>query len=185
MTPSLVYIIYSADVLSETSRFIDEMSPAQHMPAGFHSDSEPFMQRAAIAAKFTLTEGDDQYDYGYLGSEYNPPRIEYFPYGYLDKEATVEPPEDYEGPTGSGQHRKWVGELTWDEWLVFADSYVIDLDSQGIPERYEETLGSLTVEYGHIPAMSVDNAEGWDSPGCRGSVIDSGFYISFAGDEPQ
>lgn len=42
------------------------------------------------------------------------------------------------------------------------------------PERYEETLGSIT-EHGHLEAVSVDNSEGWDE-----HIIDSGMYISFA-----
>jgi hypothetical protein len=80
--------------------------------------------------------------------------------------------EQYRGP-----HRKWVGELTWDEWLRFAERYCIDLDDDGMPEHYDHTLGSLT-EFGHIPAIRVDNTEGWNSGMDDGGVLDSSFYIS-------
>jgi hypothetical protein len=172
-----VYIIYSADVLSDTSRFIEDMSPEKHMPAGFNGGPE-WEKRVDIASKFTQTEGDEQYDFGYLGKESG--NVHYFPYQYLDSEATELPDDDFDGESGQGQHRKWVAELSYDEWLVFADSYIIDLNDEGMPESYEETMGSLTIEYGHIPSISVDNSEGWNSPGTPGEVIDSTFYLSFA-----
>lgn len=169
------YIIYNADVLSYRESFIESMSPAMHMPAGFKDSTWRKRVREIVAAKFTQTEGDDQYDFGYLGKESG--NVRYFPAGYLDAEGTELPDDDYEGRTGEGRHRKWVGELTGAEWRIFADAYLIDLDERGLPERYEETLGMLTVEYGAIGAISVDNREGWNDS--HGEVIDSSFYINF------
>jgi hypothetical protein len=168
-----VYIIYDADVLADGTRFIEQMSPAQHMPAGYSGDTHAEHER--IAALFTQTEDDSQYEYGYLGKESGD--VRYFPYSAIDAEGTL-PDDDYEGATGDGQHRKWTAELTRDEWLAFAGAYLIDLDDNGYPERYEETMGSLT-EHGHLEAVSVDNREGWED-GSGGQVIGSGMYVSFA-----
>jgi len=170
-----VYVIYSADVLAASERFIGQMAPAHHMTAGYTGEKQA--EHARIAALFTQTEGNEQYDFGYLGNEYRPPRVRYFPYGCTDAEGTA-PGDGYEGETGKGQHRKWVAELTREEWLAFAATYIIDLDEAGYPEHYEETLGSIT-EHGRLEALSVDNREGWnDSSG--GEVIDSYMYVSFA-----
>ena len=76
-----------------------------------------------------------------------------------------------------GRHRKWVGMLTFEQWEAFARNYCIDLHENGMPEHYEETMGSLT-EFGHLPAICIDNTEGWgDNFG--DPVIDSSFYCSF------
>jgi len=164
--------------------------------------------REIVAAKFTETEGDDQYDYGYLGTEHNPPQVRYFPYGYTDEEGLEEPAEctgcfgmgtaqdaygshpcrecDGRGTAeaGQGQHRKWAAMLTGAEWRIFADAYLIDLDGRGMPAEYAETLGSIT-EYGHLPAVCVDNTEGWNS-GYSDPVLESQMYLSFlmSGPEP-
>jgi hypothetical protein len=180
-----VYVIYDADVLSCTARLIEEMSPAEHMTAGV-SDPVRLAERQAIAARFTQTEGDEQYDYAYLGKESSPPQVRFFPYGAIDADGTMpgdnetDPDDEYcEPETGEGQHRKWVAELTREEWLIFAGMYLIDLDEAGYPADYEETMGAIT-EYGHLEAVSVDNREGWHGGPHDGEVIDSGFYISFA-----
>lgn len=173
---SSVYVIYDADVLADGARFIEQMSPAQHMPAG-HTGLRKHV-REIVAGRFTQTEGDEQYDYGYLGRESTPPDVRYFPYGAIDAEGT-EPDDDYEGETGSGQHRKWAAVLSRAEWIIFADAYMIDLDDAGYPERYEETMGAIT-EYGHLEAVNVDNSEGWDNYYNHDAVIDSGMYVSFA-----
>jgi hypothetical protein len=221
-TCTAVYIIYSADVISESTSDIEGMSPLRHLA---HIEDG-----ATIAAKFTETEGDDQYDFGYLGSECGDAR--YFPYGYADAEALTETDEPSDCPDcggsgirgeseavavaerdgisieqargycgtceasgelppfgegiarGLGQHRKWCGELTLEEWRTFARAYCIDLDDDEImPQRFEETMGSLT-EHGHIPAVCVDNREGWEH-GSFGygpviGVLDSQMYVSFA-----
>ena len=87
------------------------------------------------------------------------------------------PHEPDEDARGQGQHRKWVAELTGEEWLAFAGAYLIGLDEDGMPEEYGETLGSLTAEYGLLPAVCVENGEGWDD--YSGSqVIYSTFYVS-------
>lgn len=89
-----------------------------------------------------------------------------------------------DGDRGEGHHRKWVGELTRAEWLIFADRYIIELDSRGFPVDYEDTMGSLT-EYGHLDAVAVDNSQGWESPGGP-RWTESKFYISFGGPaEPE
>lgn len=172
---SAVYVIYDADVLADRERFIEQMSPAHHLPAGYTGLRKRV--REVVASRFTQTEGDEQYGYGYLGKESTVPNIRFFPYNGIDAEGTL-PDDDYDGELGAGQHRKWVAELTRCEWLIFADSYIIELDGAGYPAEYEETMGSIT-EYGHLEAVSVNNREGWnDSSG--GEVIDSGMYVSFA-----
>jgi hypothetical protein len=168
-----VYVIYDADVTAYSESFIERMAPASHMPAG-HSGLRKRV-REIVASRFTQTEGNEQYDYGYLGKDGGNP--DYFPYNAIDAGGTL-PDDDYEGETGNGQHRKWVGELTRSEWLIFADAYYITLDDAGYPAEYEETMGSLT-EHGHLEAVSVQNREGWnDASGS--SVIDSTMYVSFA-----
>lgn len=167
-----VYIIYSADVLADSPRFIEEMSPAHHLPAGY-PEGEERDKRAAVAEKFVRTEGDEQYDYDYLASELDNPRWRPYKPGSEDDEP------------GQGQHRKWVAELSFEEWQLFADAYCIDLTDEGLPEEYEETMGSLTIEYGHIDAVAVSMREGWESPGCPGSVIDAQAYVSFAVEGPE
>jgi len=76
-----------------------------------------------------------------------------------------------------GRHRKWVALLTFDQWQAFANNYCIDLHDNGMPKQYVDTMGSIT-EYGHLPAICVENTEGWgDNFG--DPVIDSNFYCSF------
>lgn len=154
-----VYVIYSADTIAESPSFIESMAPAKRHNAELFADA------------FTLTEGDDQYDYGYLASEGAGQRY----LAYADREADEDP--------NAGMHRKWVAELSRQQWLAFAEGYCIDLGDDDLPERYEDTLGSIT-EYGHIPAIAVDNSEGW---GCGyygyDNVIDSQMYLSFGGNE--
>lgn len=199
---SRVYVIYSADVISEHTSDITRMSPESHMPAGFKDGSLRKRVREIVASRFTQTEDDDQYDYGYLGKESRPPDVRYFPYGYTDPEGIDEPAECTEcfgmgtaqdaygshpcrecdgrgtAEAGQGQHRKWTADLSRAEWLIFADAYLIDLDENGYPREYEETMGAIT-EYGHLEAISYDNREGWNS-GYGDPVLDSRFYISFA-----
>lgn len=210
-----VYVIYDADVLSYRESFIEAMSPAAHLPAGY-PDGWRKRVREIVASRFVQTEGNEQYDFGYLGKEHNPPHVSYFPYGAIDERGTL--PEDacerdqatcarcgerirfaegawldntdgegdtddygqdgeHEPVTGQGQHRKWVAELSRAEWLIFAHSYCIDLDADGYPAQYEETMGSLT-EHGHLEAVAVDNRDGWQDG--HGEVISSQMYVSFA-----
>jgi hypothetical protein len=76
-----------------------------------------------------------------------------------------------------GRHRKWVADLTFEQWEAFASNYCIELHDNGMPVDYTDTMGSLT-EFGLLPAISVDNTEGWgDNFG--DPVIDSSFYCSF------
>lgn len=213
-----VYIIYSADVISPRTSDITGMAPARHVPASIGGAEPEAAER--IAAAFTETEDDDEYEFGYLGKESGD--VRYFPYGFSDSEGWERPylvrvkcldgdgdellpvsapteevaMEHYadEGrevidamlnedePVGMGQHRKWVGELSIEDWRVFARAYNIDLLDNDLPEDYSETKGSLT-EHGHLPAISVDNSEGWDYPGFGyGSVecvLSSDMYVSF------
>lgn len=173
-----VYIIYSADVVSESVSDIERMDP-KHILDGY-PDSE---ERRAIVEAFTETEDDDQYEYGYLGNESGD--VRYFPYGYLDSEGLEEcESEDDSVPRGLGQHRKWVAELTVEQWRIFADAFQIELDESGLPTSYEHTAGSIT-EHGLLPAITVDNTEGWGHGdfgyGPVLGVISSEFYLSFAG----
>ena len=142
-----VYIIMSADIVGSEEE-LDGMDPTKS--SGRYPES--------TFPALVQTEGNEQYDYGYLGDAY----------------AAADP--EHEGDlVGDGRHRKWAGELSPDEWQGFASRYMIDLDDDGLPERYEETMGSIT-EYGHLPALSVNNTEGWDPT----DVIDSSIYVSFA-----
>jgi hypothetical protein len=153
MSPEFVgvYIIYSADVVADSAAFIEFMAPANKSPE--------------LAQHFTETEGDDQYDYGYLADEGCDKRY----LAYADRESEDDP--------NAGMHRKWVAELTIDQWRKFADDYSIDLRPNGFPTDYTDTMGSIT-EHGLIDAVAVDNTEGWDDN--HGNVIDSSMYVSFA-----
>jgi hypothetical protein len=166
------------------------------MPAGCNGERKAECER--VAALFTETEGDGQYGFGYLGNEHSPRRPRYYPAGYTDAEGTTLPAEcpDCHGLgctgdvlagwgtgqcstcNGRGQEESGCGELSRDEWLLFADCYLIDLDAAGYPERYTETLGAIT-GYGRLAAISVDNSEGWNDHSGP-DFIDSGFYVSFA-----
>lgn len=183
-----VYIIYWADVVSRHPSNITGMAPASHVPASI-GGAEPEAAKR-IAEAFTETEDDDEYGFGYLGDGCNEPR--YYPFGYTDREGFEQPPEDVRGvwgfvaasqPVGMGMHRKWVGELSREDWFVFARAYNIEVDDDGMPTEYEDTMGSIT-EHGHIPAVSIDNSEGWDYPGFGygnvEEVIDSRMYVSIA-----
>jgi hypothetical protein len=149
-----VYIIYSADILG-TDAEIDSMGPLR-------APSHTYPHAAAFPGRWVQTEGDEEYGYGYLADEGGD--------------------EDYRAADdgGQGRHRKWVAELTPDDWHATADALMIDLDPNGLPEKYDDTLGSIT-EYGHIPAVAVDNTEGWSPT----RVIDSMLYLSFALSEPE
>jgi hypothetical protein len=163
-----VYVIYDADVVGSEAE-INCMSPASHLPAGYNG----WRKRVGeiVAGRFTQTEDDSQYDYGYLAQETRNDK-------YLPAEDI---PDDYEGDGYQGRHRKWVGLLTRGEWLIFADRYLIELDDRGFPVDYTDTLGAIT-EYGHLDAVSVDNSEGWQS-GYGPWWVSSGFYVSFGGGE--
>jgi len=122
------------------------------------------------------TEGDDQYDFGYLASECND--ADYFPAGYADREGVAEPQEGE--AVGRGRHRKWVGLLSLPIWLRVAEMLCIELDDNHLPERSEDTMGALT-EFGHIPAIAIDNTDGWSPI----QVIDSTIYMSVAVPDPD
>lgn len=169
--PVAIYIIYSADVVGSDSE-IENMSPARHLSAGYRG----YRKRVGevVASRFAQTEDDEEYDFGYLADEGS---------GQAFLPA-ADMPEDYEWDGDGteayqGHHRKWVAELTYAEWRIFADRYIIDVNEYGLPVDYELTLGAMTVEYGTIDAVSVDNSEGWQS-GSGPLFTDSKFYISFA-----
>lgn len=162
-----VYVIYSADVVGSAAD-IDGMSPAVHLPGGYSG----YRKRVGevVASRFTLTEGDSEYEYGYLAS--GGLGAAYLP--------AAEEPDDNDDPGAyNGRHRKWTALLSRAEWLVFANRYIIELDGNGYPVDYEDTMGSLT-EFGHLFAVSVDNSEGWGTA-WGPEFVDSGFYVSFAG----
>jgi hypothetical protein len=165
---AFIYLIYSADILG-TEEEIDGMGPFRKATA-----------RAPFATPFPgdwlQTEGDDQYDYGYLASECNNP--DYFPAGYADAEGVAEPQEGE--AVGIGRHRKWVGLLTRQDWLTVAERLCIELDDNFLPENYEDTMGAIT-EYGVIPAIAIDNTDGWTPT----RVIDSNIFMSVAVPDPD
>jgi hypothetical protein len=164
-----VYVIYSADAVGPASE-IDRMGPERHLAAGYTGGRK--RAGGIVASRFRQTAGDEAYDFGWFAREHHDNR--YLP--------AADTPDEYEGDGYQGHHRTWVAELTYAEWLVLADRYHIDLDQDGLPVNHEDTLGSLT-EYGLLPAVAVDNREGWESPGDF-SVIDSSFFVSFAGRQP-
>lgn len=166
-----VYVIYSADVLG-SDREIDGMGPFRVAP-----DHGPYAR--PMPGDWVLTEGDEQYDYEYLGDESGDPS--YYPAGAFDSQGletvdTIDPDDPRADSTdyGEGRHRKWVAELSLADWRACADMLCIDLDARGVPEEYDDTCGSIT-EYGHIPAVCVRNDEGWSPT----NVIDSSLYVSF------
>lgn len=209
--PDGVYIIYSADIVGPETD-IDKMDPT-HV-SGYREAFEEFVQ----------TEGDEQYDFGYLADEDD--RADYLPvadgpeyqhdcegceflYTTLRRGSKVDvyrscspedsgyvirrssDPADYMTTDDleragceiepAGRHRKWVAELTPERWQRFADVFCIDLDEDTlVPTNYEETMGSIT-EHGHIPAVAVDNTEGWSPM----HVIMSQMYVSFYTNESE
>lgn len=165
-----VYVIYSADAVGPESE-INRMGPERHLPAGYAGGRKRVGD--IVASRFRQTAGDDAYDFGWLAREHHDDR--YLP--------AADAPDDYDGDGYQGHHRTWAAELNYAEWLVLADRYYIDLDDGGLPVNCGDTLGSLT-EYGLLPALVVDNREGWESPGDF-SVIDSSFFVSFAVVDPQ
>ena len=171
-----VYVIYSADVVG-THADMTRMSPASHMrpattatriPNGRASrrcSPKPKVTTSTISATSARRAATRV--------------ISRLATSMLRR--TVEPDADTDPELiGCGSHRKWVADLTRDEWLIFADAYLIDLDNTGYPERYEETMGSLT-EHGHLEAIAVDNSEGWQG-GYGPQFVDSNMYVSFAYD---
>lgn len=159
-----VYVIYSADILG-SERDIEGMGPFRKAPEhGDYAESFP--------GEWVQTEDDSNYEYGYLGDEGGDAR--FYPAGFADSEGTKEPDED-DDEYGEGRHRKWVGDLTIDEWRRVASQLCIDIHPNGVPERAEETMGAIT-EYGHLDAVAVLNTEGWEPT----EVIDSSLYVSFA-----
>lgn len=144
-----VYVIYSADIVGREDE-IDGMGPFRKAP-DHGAYAQPF------PGEWVQTESDSEYGYGYLADE--DLRPDWLP---VD-----------EG--GDGRHRKWVAELSLADWREVAEQLCIELEPNGLPEHYNETMGSLT-EYGAIPAVAVDNNEGWSPI----RVVDSMLYVSFA-----
>lgn len=72
-----VYVIYGADVTSDSESFIDRMSPARHILAGWSKSYRPKdrVHAAEAAGAFTETEGNDAYEFSYLASETGNPRF--------------------------------------------------------------------------------------------------------------
>lgn len=165
---AFIYLIYSADILG-TEKEIEAMGPFRKAP-----DHGPYAE--PMAGEWVQTEGDEQYEFGYLASEGN--NTDFFPAGFADAEGVAEPEEGE--AVGLGRHRKWVAHLSLAEWLVVAEMLVIDLDENHLPEMYEETMGSLT-EFGVLPAISIDNTEGWSPT----RVIDSSIFMSVGVPDPD
>jgi hypothetical protein len=95
------FVIYTIDI--PATEKITEYYPPQHR-----------------SKRWYISEEDDQYDYDYLGGNWE-----------------------------KGKHRKFCGELTKEEFTKFVDK--IGLYAEDI-----ETMGSLTMEYGYIPAISFN-----------------------------
>ena len=194
------YVIHSAD----TTR--DGEDTLEHM----QSRANPFMATDGSAEfGLVLTEGDEQYDYDYLADEMGD--YECYACGGDGGSSPWDSRPDYWrysmemggmgpitacevcGGTGreestyrNGHHRKWAGILPGSRYEEFAEAFMIDLGDDGLPTSFCETMGSLT-EYGALPAISIDDTEGWGSgwTGPNGGVIDSNIYISYMLKEKQ
>lgn len=200
-----VYVIYDADVAgSETD--INRMSPASHMPAGWGNDHRLM---SAIAKRFTQTEDDEEYHYGYLGEETgnivyravkDTPECKVCascgnPCQWSDSEDRLfhgtadddedQAPEDSERDLDHDAISGYQGRHR--KWVAELTRYewlqfadAYYVDlDNGYPVDYEDTMGSLT-EHGLLFAVSVDNSEGWqDYSGPM--FVSSSFYVSFAG----
>lgn len=187
------YVIHSADTTRDGENTLEHMQKR----------AEPFMAGEDDEFGLELTEGDEQYDFGYLADEIgerecmmcdgdggsSPWQSEPGYARWSVEHGGIGPITACEGCGGTGleesayrhgHHRKWVGLLPGNRYEEFAEAFMIDLGEDGLPERHEETMGSLT-EYGMIPAVSVDDTEGWGSgwDGPNGGVIDSNIYISY------
>jgi hypothetical protein len=166
---ALVFLIYSADILG-TEDEIETMGPFRK-PTRVMPHAEPF------PGDWQQTEGDEQYEYGYLGNESG--NHEYFPAGFADAEGLAEPQDDE--PVGIGRHRKWVGYLNRDQWEWVAERLCIDLDEDTfLPVEFENTMGAIT-EWGVLPAIAIDNTEGWNPT----QVIDSTIFMSVGVSDPN
>ena len=185
-----IYIIHSADTTRDGEGSLDHMA----------SRVEPFLRTEDGEYGLVQTEGDDQYDFDYLADEMGKTTCT-----WCDGSGASSPWEsrpgywrysvelggigpitacEHCGGTGeeesayrNGHHRKWAGLLPGDRYEEFCDAFMIDLDDTGLPERGDDTMGSLT-EYGHLPAISIDDSEGWNSGYSDGGVIDSNIYLS-------
>jgi hypothetical protein len=165
---AFIYLIYSADILG-TEKEIESMGPFRKAP-----DHGPYAK--PMPGEWFETEGDDQYQFGYLADEGGNP--DFYPAGYADAEGVAEPQEGE--AVGIGRHRKWVAHLTLADWLVVAETLVIELDENYLPESYEETAGAIT-EFGLLPAISIDNTDGWTPT----RVIDSNIFMSVGVPDPD
>lgn len=74
----------------------------------------------------------------------------------------------------NGWHRKWVAELTHDEYLMLAKDRCWELDDDDRPKEYTDTMGSIT-EHGHLPAIAIEDDEGWSY---NGEIIMAQFYLT-------
>ncbi len=188
------YIIHSADTTRDGEDTLEHM--ARRVAPFLAPDAESEFG-------LELTEGDEQYEYAYLGEGRDgewcsmcggdggssPWESQTGYWRYSVEMGGIGPITACEmcGGTGleessyqHGHHRKWAGLLPGDRYEEFMEAYLIDLDDDGLPTNYCETMGSMT-GYGILPAISVDDAEGWGSAwtGPNGGVIDSNIYISY------
>lgn len=178
-----VQVVYTASILGSDSE-IERMGPAQHLPAGYRKPDEAagwhgykYRVGEVVASRFAQTAGDEMYDFGYLAAEHDGDE-RYLP--------ARDMPDDYEGDGYLGRRRIWVGNLSYPEWRVFADRYIIELDERGLPAGdYEDVWGGPSWD-GPVQ-VSVDNTDGWESPRALGHVIDSSFQLAFmfAGTEAE
>jgi len=193
------YVIHSADTTRDGEDTLEIME----------GRVRPFLAGEDDEFGLVQTEGDEQYDFGYLADEIgerecmmcggdggsSPWQSEPGYARWSVERGGIGPITACEGCGGTGleesayrhgHHRKWAGILPGSRYEEFAEAFMIDLREDGLPERHEETMGSLT-EYGMIPAISVDDTEGWGSgwTGPNGGVIDSNIYISYMLKEKQ
>lgn len=104
------------------------------------------------SGEWQLTEGDEQYPYDYMADE-----------GAGDR-------------WRDGKHRKWVAELSAEEFEKFLDDE-FGLTVEEARERGENTLGSIT-EFGHLPAYAL-NTDGMDwNIGGVTRVIETRAYVT-------
>lgn len=164
---------YAAAADAETPHFGDEVYEDIKMGYGFefHYDGADYYMKIGSAPYFeeSWAKVTDNSGYDGMGAW-----VEGFKIEYIDFEDVPDKPQ--------GRHRKWCGELSWNEWLRFASEFIIDLDERGYPTHYEQTMGSLTM-HGLMPAVAIDNSEGWEMMGGP-DVITSHFWTTFERYQP-
>lgn len=198
----IYYVIYSVDLMRNEDSLAGQMDPNRIGATDGRAGA------VSLEGRWVETEGDEQYDFGYLAEELGTRHACRLCNGEGCHEHNFMAPDGWVGVGvtnvstsyhgeryvtelrpcercgGSGHegsaysegiHRKWVvDDLNHEEFLALANDRGWDLDDDDRPTRYEDTMGSIT-EYGHLPAVAIDDQEGWSY---GGEVIYAQFYVT-------